>query len=114
FWQFGATTADIGPPPEGFFRIWQDAPASPPPIVLPAGPNMRWDGLPDQISEYRNVRAALHFSVRLTGNGSGDVFATELPTTNPQNTLWTLGRPDGYEQRFQDGGPIFRTPWAEG
>src|SRR5262245_17581599 len=54
FWRYGPGIDELGPPPEGFFRLWQDQ-----------APLTTWQGLPpDQISEYTNVRSALHFSVR--------------------------------------------------
>src|SRR5262245_276291 len=79
-WRYGPGPQDFGPPPEGFFRVYQDLQ---PAVTFPGLP-------PNQVSEYRNVRSALHFTTRLPGQGPGELFSTQLNSaTSPLVALNT-------------------------
>jgi prepilin-type N-terminal cleavage/methylation domain-containing protein len=117
----------IGPPREGFFRIWQGSalppittnPPPPPPdyasAAFQAYPYYYYrEGL-DIDSAIESVRATdhvLHFTVKKRGNDPKDFFRATVPATSP---LVTFGNPDA---RFQDppaGGTTatFNSQWAE-
>jgi prepilin-type N-terminal cleavage/methylation domain-containing protein len=122
----------MGPPREGFFRIWQGSAPVPepnPPIyanpVFQANPYYYYNEGSDIDSGIESVRATdqvLHFTVKKRGNDPKDFFHATVPATvsvpvpGTPSPLLTYGNPDA---RFQDlptqGSPTFtfNSQWAE-
>lgn len=102
----------IGPPAEGFFRIYQDSPPSPVlanqpyPSYVTEGRNL------DGVYSYRALDHALHFTVKLRGNGQGDYFSASVPAGSPLLN-WNGTRSSPWT-RYQDpAGTTFQSQWAE-
>src|SRR5262249_16392842 len=98
-----------GPPPEGFFRIWQ--------VNVPPYVNAQEGGFAPGVDVANSVYAtshALHFTVKKRGNDPGEYFSATLPSPAVfpgTTTLLGLGQPDG---RFQQPGPpVVKSQWAE-
>ena len=89
-----ATFWNLGPPREGFFRVWQGGQA------VPEGND--GDGLPST----RATDHMLHFTVKLRGNDWQNFLSSKVPTGLP---LLGLGRADS---RYQDG-DTFNSQWYE-
>src|SRR6266851_4200165 len=67
-----------GPPPEGFFRIWQGSQAT------ATGPNNWIEGVDlDNINSYRSTDHMLHFTVKLRGNLRSDFMSASVPAGSP-------------------------------
>jgi prepilin-type N-terminal cleavage/methylation domain-containing protein len=110
FWGPNPTTAPV-PPPEGFFRIWQDQASAqiPPPPAVAVTENFT----------YTTTRSMLHFMVRLPGLSTGqpgDFFSTLVPAGSPLFSDTAFNQ----EQRYQTVPPplagtptVFRSPSAE-
>jgi type II secretory pathway pseudopilin PulG len=95
-----------GPPAEGFFRVAQMTPGS---AIPSEGVDL------DGNNSYRSVDHVLHFSVKLRGNGRGEVFRASVPSGSPlvNGAFGSLYPPDA---RFQDPSSsniTFCSPWAE-
>lgn len=96
---------DNGPPPQGFFRVYQGSR----PVVAPARGLCVLEGVDlDGLRSYRSVDHQLHFTVRQRGNDAGRFFAARIPLGSPLATA-IFGPP---EARFQEGG-AYRYQWAE-
>jgi hypothetical protein len=99
-----------GPPPEGFFRIWQGSPG------IDEGPDpANLDPRSKLLHSFRSTDHMLHFTVKLRGNLRSDFMSASVPlifqSGVPQPLLIapTLGNPD---RRYQDSGS-YNAQWAE-
>jgi type II secretory pathway pseudopilin PulG len=107
----------LGPPREGFFRVYQgglpvyegsDDPGAPLPPPSPPPPPPPLPTTPGVLS-YRNTVSSLHFTVRALGNERQDFFSSTVPAGS---ILPGLFPPP--EARYQDSGnTTFRSQWAE-
>jgi type II secretory pathway pseudopilin PulG len=97
-----------GPPPEGFFRIWQ----------VNASPYVGQEGgfVPgvDIANSIYATSHALHFAAKKRSNDPGEFYSATLPppAVFPGTaTLLSLGQPDG---RFQQpSATVLKSQWAE-
>jgi type II secretory pathway pseudopilin PulG len=80
-----------GPPPEGFFRLYQGSPpvtptaANPNPAYAFEGSDPNELGVAQNLrlrSSYRATDHMLHFAVKLRGNERGDYFSAAVPPTS--------------------------------
>ncbi len=88
----------MGPPQQGFFRIWQGSPST------SGYENQDGDSLPS----YRATNHILHFTSRLSGQGQGDFATSSLPSQLIGQSLITTGADNRYQQSAQ-----FRGRWYE-
>ncbi len=94
FWGNGPA---LGPPSQGFFRIWQDQ------LPSPVG---------NENPTFSTSRSMLHFTATLPGALPSDFFATQVPM--PGGAPLFTSPAANQENRYQPvGGPTFRSPSAE-
>ena len=107
---------DDGPPREGFFRLYQGSP--------PGSADYVREGVdPSELQivdptwrlldTYRATDHALHFTVKLRGNGRGDFFATVVP--DPALPLFrpAIFPPAERGRRYMDAAERYTSQWAE-
>jgi hypothetical protein len=116
----------LGPPREGFFRVWHGTPYSTQPgdpNVIEASPPQD----PDQIGSSRATDHMLHFSVKLRGNRRQDFVSASVPesvktdagnmTLSPlltQSTNFFNQSPDSRYQEGPSGGYFdYNSQWFE-
>jgi hypothetical protein len=79
-----------GPPPQGFFRIWQGSPSLPYTVggtlyTPPSYEGVDGNGLPSVLTTDR----ILHFTVQLSGNNPQDFFVTNISSDSPPISTYT-------------------------
>jgi type II secretory pathway pseudopilin PulG len=90
---------DVGPPREGFFRIWQGSPSV-------------FEGRDAEgIGSWRATDHALHFTVRRTGNRPTDFFWTRVPRRSP--LLSANAFDSSTHASYRDGVGRYASQWAE-
>jgi len=105
----------IGPPREGYFRVWHGS------LIAPAGPNVPFynedpAGTADRVPSYYATDHVLQFTTKKRGNNRQDFYSAAVPNAPVQSPLLLLGTPDS---RYQEqGGPgntlaTFNSQWAE-
>lgn len=132
----------LGLPAEGFFRIYQGTPSSDNIVNRNQTTNYFLEGRNlDGLPSYRASDHALHFTVKLRGNGPADFFSAKIPN-NPNNKdlsqiaraswpqfyspllTWTGSGSVSPWNRYQDptinmgippdsGGKTYTSQWAE-
>src|SRR5262245_25327438 len=90
---------DVGPPREGFFRIWQGSPS-----VFEGR-----DG--EGIGSWRAADHALHLTTRRTGNRPTDFFRTRVPRRPPLLSANSFDSPA--EASYRDTAGQYTSQWAE-
>jgi len=90
---------DVGPPREGFFRIWQGSPSV-------------FEGLDGEgIGSWRATDHALHFTIRRNGNRPTDFFWTRVPRRSPLLTANAFD--SSTEASYRDEVGRYTSQWAE-
>ncbi len=94
----------IGPPREGYFRIWHSTPIG--------SATFYTEGAADGVQSYYATDHWLQYTVKKRGNDRQSFYTATVPTTSP---LPLLGTPDS---RYQDGGganafATYNSQWAE-
>ena len=99
-----------GPPEQGFFRIWQQAPAK-----QDGGAGVTdLEGVPS----YMSTGTWLHFTVNKRSNNLQDFFVGDM-SLSPANTSILLNQLPGdppLDSKYQDpsvAGQVYRSQWAE-
>ncbi len=94
---------DLGPPREGFFRIWQGSPSV-------------FEGTDAEgIGSWRATDHALHFTIRRTGNRPTDFLWTRAPRKSPLLASDPIARPfdPPTDAVYRDAAGRYTSQWAE-
>jgi prepilin-type N-terminal cleavage/methylation domain-containing protein len=100
-------TPTSGPPPQGYFRIWQGSPLVQPPAPANSAYISELSDL-DGIISNRAVDHMLSFTVKLRGNQSSDLFSASVP---PGFTIF--GGATAQDAVYQQNPLLYNYPWAE-
>jgi prepilin-type N-terminal cleavage/methylation domain-containing protein len=105
----------MGPPRQGFFRVWQGGPNN---FALngvtAVAPNVYEGQDLDKINSYRSANHALHFTVHLRGNRQTDYFTAKVPSPSPLTSPTSgLGLLTSRYENLDTTGSTFNSQWAE-
>jgi prepilin-type N-terminal cleavage/methylation domain-containing protein len=106
----------VGPPREGFFRIWHGSPYALPgsPSYATAANVMEATAIsdPDHIGSSRATDHMLHFSVKLRGNQPQDFVSATLPLDSPLFVVPSTFANPAPDARYQTGSD-YSSQWFE-
>jgi hypothetical protein len=95
----------IGPPREGFFRLWHGS------LIATPGPGAFYnEGTVDGVPSYYAIDHVLQFTAKKRGNNRQDFYSAAVPSNSP---LLALGQPDSRYQETAGGVTSYNSQWAE-